>query len=230
MVVNVQNKSILVVEDDAKIRKLIKIFLEKEGYEVIEAGDGEEGKRLFKEYDPCFAILDLMLPEIQGEELCKWIREDEKSDIGIILVTAKTSENDRISGLKTGADDYVTKPFSPTELVTRVETVLRRTSNRCQKLSRNGLTLKPQKGEVTYKGNPVELTAFEFRILQLLMTHPGQVISRQQILDSLYEWQEKVVSERTIDVHIRHLRQKLQEGTSLNFIETVRGMGYKFNG
>jgi DNA-binding response OmpR family regulator len=230
MVVNVQNKSILVVEDDAKIRKLIKIFLEKEGYEVIEAGDGEEGKRLFKEHDPCFAILDLMLPEIQGEELCKWIREDEKSDIGIILVTAKTSENDRISGLKTGADDYVTKPFSPTELVTRVETVLRRTSNRCQKLSRNGLTLKPQKGEVTYKGNPVELTAFEFRILQLLMTHPGQVISRQQILDSLYEWQEKVVSERTIDVHIRHRRQKLQEGTSLNFIETVRGMGYKFNG
>jgi DNA-binding response OmpR family regulator len=230
MVVNVQNKSILVVEDDAKIRKLIKIFLQKEGYEVIEAGDGEEGKRLFKEHDPCFAILDLMLPEVQGEELCKWIREDEKSDIGIILVTAKTSENDRISGLKTGADDYVTKPFSPTELVTRVETVLRRTSNRCQKLSRNGLTLKPQKGEVTYKGNPVVLTAFEFRILQLLMTHPGQVISRQQILDSLYELQEKVVSERTIDVHIRHLRQKLQEGTSLNFIETVRGMGYKFNG
>jgi DNA-binding response OmpR family regulator len=230
MVVNVQNKSILVVEDDAKIRKLIKIFLEKEGYEVIEAGDGEEGKRLFKVHDPCFAILDLMLPEIQGEELCKWIREDEKSDIGIILVTAKTSESDRITGLKTGADDYVTKPFSPTELVTRVETVLRRTSNRCQKLSRNGLTLKPQKGEVTYKGNPVELTAFEFRILQLLMTHPGQVISRQQILDSLYELQEKVVSERTIDVHIRHLRQKLQEGTSLNFIETVRGMGYKFNG
>jgi DNA-binding response OmpR family regulator len=230
MVVNVQNKSILVVEDDAKIRKLIKIFLEKEGYEVIEAGDGEEGKRLFKVHDPCFAILDLMLPEIQGEELCKWIREDEKSDIGIILVTAKTSESDRITGLKTGADDYVTKPFSPTELVTRVETVLRRTSNRCQKLSRNGLTLKPQKGEVTYRGNPVELTAFEFRILQLLMTHPGQVISRQQILDSLYEWQEKVVSERTIDVHIRHLRQKLQEETSLNFIETVRGMGYKFNG
>jgi DNA-binding response OmpR family regulator len=230
MVVNVQNKSILVVEDDAKIRKLIKIFLEKEGYEVIEAGDGEEGKRLFKVHDPCFAILDLMLPEIQGEELCKWIREDEKSDIGIILVTAKTSESDRISGLKTGADDYVTKPFSPTELVTRVKTVLRRTSNRCQKLSRNGLTLKPQKGEVTYKGNPVELTAFEFRILQLLMTHPGQVISRQQILDSLYELQEKVVSERTIDVHIRHLRQKIQEGTSLNFIETVRGMGYKFNG
>jgi DNA-binding response OmpR family regulator len=230
MIVNVQNKSILIVEDDAKIRKLIKIFLEKEGYEVIEAGDGEEGKRLFKVHDPCFAILDLMLPEIQGEELCKWIREDEKSDIGIILVTAKTSENDRISGLKTGADDYVTKPFSPTELVTRVETVLRRTSNRCQKLSRNGLTLKPQKGQVTYKGNPVELTAFEFRILQLLMTHPGQVISRQQILDSLYELQEKVVSERTIDVHIRHLRQKLQDGTSLNFIETVRGMGYKFNG
>ncbi|MBH9965967.1 response regulator [[Bacillus] enclensis] len=227
---NVQNKSILVVEDDAKIRKLIRIFLEKEGYEVFEAEDGEEGKRLFKECDPCFAILDLMLPKIQGEELCTWIREEEKSDIGIIMVTAKTSESDRITGLKTGADDYVTKPFSPSELVTRVETVLRRTSDRCQKLSRNGLTLKAKKGEVSYKGNPIDLTAFEFRILHLLMKHPGQIISRQQILDTLYELHEKVVSERTIDVHIRHLRQKLQACTSMNFIETVRGMGYKFNG
>jgi DNA-binding response OmpR family regulator len=228
--VNVQNKSILVVEDDAKIRKLIRIFLEKEGYEVFEAEDGEEGKRLFRECDPCFAILDLMLPKIQGEELCTWIREEEKSDIGIIMVTAKTSESDRIAGLKSGADDYVTKPFSPSELVTRVETVLRRTSGRCQKLSRNGLVLKAKKGEVSYKGNPIELTAFEFRILHLLMKHPGQVISRQQILDTLYELHEKVVSERTIDVHIRHLRQKLQACTSINFIETVRGMGYKFNG
>ena len=227
---NVQNKSILVVEDDAKIRKLIRIFLEKEGYEVFEAEDGEEGKRLFKECDPCFAILDLMLPKIQGEELCTWIREEEKSDIGIIMVTAKTSEFDRITGLKTGADDYVTKPFSPSELVTRVETVLRRTSDRCQKLSRNGLILKAKKGEVSYKGKPIELTAFEFRILHLLMKHPGQIISRQQILDNLYELHEKVVSERTIDVHIRHLRQKLQACTSINFIETVRGMGYKFNG
>ncbi|QWC22369.1 response regulator transcription factor [Bacillus haikouensis] len=227
---NVQNKSILVVEDDAKIRKLIRIFLEKEGYEVFEAEDGEEGKRLFKECDPCFAILDLMLPKIQGEELCTWIREEEKSDIGIIMVTAKTSEFDRITGLKTGADDYVTKPFSPSELVTRVETVLRRTSDRCQKLSRNGLVLKAKKGEVSYKGNPIDLTGFEFRILHLLMKHPGQIISRQQILDNLYELHEKVVSERTIDVHIRHLRQKLQTCTSINFIETVRGMGYKFNG
>ncbi|OAT81526.1 DNA-binding response regulator [Bacillus sp. MKU004] len=227
---NVQNKSILVVEDDAKIRKLIRIFLEKEGYEVFEAEDGEEGKRLFKECDPCFAILDLMLPKIQGEELCTWIREEEKSDIGIIMVTAKTSEIDRITGLKTGADDYVTKPFSPSELVTRVETVLRRTSDRCQKLSRNGLVLKAKKGEVSYKGNPIDLTGFEFRILHLLMKHPGQIISRQQILDTLYELHEKVVSERTIDVHIRHLRQKLQACTSMNFIETVRGMGYKFNG
>ncbi|MFL8936221.1 response regulator transcription factor [Rossellomorea oryzaecorticis] len=227
---NVQNKSILVVEDDAKIRKLIRIFLEKEGYEVFEAEDGEEGKRLFKECDPCFAILDLMLPKIQGEELCTWIREEEKSDIGIIMVTAKTSEFDRITGLKTGADDYVTKPFSPSELVTRVETVLRRTSDRCQKLSRNGLVLKAKKGVVSYKGNPIDLTGFEFRILHLLMKHPGQIISRQQILDTLYELHEKVVSERTIDVHIRHLRQKLQACTSMNFIETVRGMGYKFNG
>ncbi len=227
---NIQNKSILVVEDDVKIRNLIKIFLEREGYEVFEASDGEEGKRLFKEHDPCFAILDLMLPKVQGEELCRWIREEEKSDIGIILVTAKTSEEERIHGLKTGADDYVTKPFSPSELVIRVETVLRRTASRCQKLSRKGLILKSQKGEVTYKGKNVELTMFEFRILHFLMTHPGQVISRQQILNSLYEMNEKVVSERTIDVHIRHLRQKLHAHTQKNFIQTVRGMGYKFDG
>jgi DNA-binding response OmpR family regulator len=225
----VQNKTIMIVEDDMKIRKLIKLFLEKEGYEVFEASDGEEGKQLFKEHDPCFAILDLMLPKTQGEELCRWIREEEKSDIGIIFVTAKTSEAERIEGLKAGADDYVTKPFSPSELVTRVDTVLRRTGTRCQKLSRKGLTLKPLKGEVTYKGEVLELTTFEFRILHFLMTHVGQVISRQQILDSLYDMNQKVVSERTIDVHIRHLRQKLQELTRQSFIQTVRGMGYKFD-
>ncbi|MGM0841658.1 MAG: response regulator transcription factor [Bacillota bacterium] len=225
----VQNKTIMIVEDDTKIRKLIKLFLEKEGYEVFEASDGEEGKQLFKEHDPCFAILDLMLPKTQGEELCRWIREEEKSDIGIIFVTAKTSEEERIHGLKAGADDYVTKPFSPSELVTRVDTVLRRTGTRCQKLSRKGLTLKPLKGEVTYKGDVLELTTFEFRILHFLMTHAGQVISRQQILDSLYDMNQKVVSERTIDVHIRHLRQKLQELTRQQFIQTVRGMGYKFD-
>ncbi|MFI8575850.1 response regulator transcription factor [Rossellomorea aquimaris] len=225
----VQNKTIMIVEDDMKIRKLIKLFLEKEGYEVFEASDGEEGKQLFKEHDPCFAILDLMLPKTQGEELCRWIREEEKSDIGIIFVTAKTSEEERIYGLKAGADDYVTKPFSPSELVTRVDTVLRRTGTRCQKLSRKGLTLKPLKGEVTYKGDVLGLTTFEFRILHFLMTHAGQVISRQQILDSLYDMNQKVVSERTIDVHIRHLRQKLQELTRQPFIQTVRGMGYKFD-
>lgn len=225
----VQNKTILIVEDDVKIRKLIKLFLEKEGYEVFEAEDGEAGKRLFKEHDPCFAILDLMLPKTQGDELCRWIREEEKSDIGIIFVTAKTTEDERILGLKAGADDYVTKPFSPSELVTRVDTVLRRTGTRCQKLSKKGLTLKPRKGEVTYKGDTLELTSFEFRILEYLMIHAGQVISRQQILDALYEMNQKIVSERTIDVHIRHLRKKLQSITHQSFIQTVRGMGYKFD-
>lgn len=165
-----KGKTILIVEDDAKIRQLLKIYLEKEGYEILLAADGAEGMKLFEKLDPCFVIMDLMLPHKSGEELCQWIRSDMKSDIPIIMLTAKVDEADRIQGLQLGADDYITKPFSPREVVARVETVLRRTANRCSKISYRGLTLKPHRGEVKFNG---ELISAACQSNRLLYTRPN---------------------------------------------------------
>ncbi|WP_437389144.1 response regulator transcription factor [Priestia filamentosa] len=227
---NLIGKSVLVVEDDKKIRNLVKIYLVKEGYEVLEAVDGLDAKEKIEKLDPCIMILDLMLPKFDGEEICKWVREDLKSMMPIIILTAKVSEKNRINGFKLGADDYVVKPFSPAELMVRIEAVLRRTASRCGKLSFSGLTIKPVKGEVLINGKQLELTLFEFKLLHTFMQHPDQVLSREQILTFIYEKNEKVVSDRTIDVHIKHLREKLRTKTPKDYIQTVRGMGYKFVG
>lgn len=225
-----KGKTILIVEDDAKIRQLLKIYLEKEGYEILLAADGAEGMKLFEKLDPCFVIMDLMLPHKSGEELCQWIRSDMKSDIPIIMLTAKVDEADRIQGLQLGADDYITKPFSPREVVARVETVLRRTANRCSKISYRGLTLKPHRGEVKFNGELIPLTVHEFKLLYFLMRHPNQILSREQILQELYPNEERSVIDRTVDVHISKLREKLEAmGGAPRFIETIRGMGYRFN-
>lgn len=221
-------KTVLVVEDDPKIRQLLKIYLAKEGYEVTEAVDGLEAKEKIQALDPCILILDLMLPKINGEEISRWVREDLKSMMPIIMLTAKVSEKDRIRGFKLGADDYVVKPFSPAELMVRVEAVLRRTASRCGKLSFTGFTIKPAKGEAWINDEQLELTHFEFKLLHTFMQHPDQVLSREQILTSIYEKNEKSVSDRTIDVHIKHLREKIKEKTPKDYIQTVRGMGYKF--
>lgn len=226
---NTTGKSILVVEDDAKIRQLVRIYLERAGYEVSEAADGIEAMSQFMKTDPCFVIIDLMLPKASGESVCQWIRRDMKSDAPIIMLTAKVAEEDRIKGLRMGADDYVTKPFSPQELVARVETVLRRTGHRCLKITYRGLTVKPRKGEARYHGQPLALTNHELRLLHLLMQHPNQVMAREQILAALYPDDSKIVTERTIDVHIGKLREKLREvDRDAELIETVRGMGYRF--
>ncbi|WP_100401803.1 response regulator [Bacillus sp. FJAT-42315] len=227
---NLIGKTVLIVEDDDKIRQLVKIYLMKEGYEVIEAADGQTAKELIEQLDPCLLILDLMLPKISGEELCRWLREDLKNLMPVIMLTAKVSEKNRIDGFKLGADDYVVKPFSPAELMVRIEAVLRRTASRCGKLSFNGLTVKPVKGEAKWNGELLELTNFEFRLLHLFMQHPEQVLSREQILTYLYQHHEKAVTERTIDVHIKNLREKIKEKTPQDYIQTVRGMGYKFAG
>lgn len=221
-------KTVLVVEDDPKIRQLLKIYLAKEGYEVTEAVDGLEAKEKIEALDPCILILDLMLPKINGEEISRWVREDIKSMMPIIMLTAKVSEKDRIHGFKLGADDYVVKPFSPAELMVRVEAVLRRTASRCGKLSFTGFTIKPAKGEAWINDEQLELTHFEFKLLHTFMQNPDQVLSREQILTSIYEKNEKSVSDRTIDVHIKHLREKIKEKTPKDYIQTVRGMGYKF--
>ena len=227
---NLIGKSVLVVEDDAKIRNLVRIYLEKEGYEVIEAKDGYEAKEKIEILDPCILILDLMLPGISGEEICTWVREDLKSLMPIIMLTAKVTEKDRIKGFKLGADDYVVKPFSPAELMVRIEAVLRRTASRCGKLTFTGFTIKPAKGEVLINGEQINLTQFEFKLLHTFMQHANQILSREQILQYIYENNEKAVSDRTIDVHIKHLREKIKEKTPKDYIQTVRGMGYKFVG
>ncbi|GIN90898.1 DNA-binding response regulator [Siminovitchia terrae] len=225
---NLIGKSVLVVEDDPKIRNLVKIYLNRDGYEVIEAVNGLEAKEKIEEMDPCILILDLMLPEISGEEICRWVREEYKSRMPIIMLTAKVSEKERIKGFKLGADDYVVKPFSPGELMVRIEAVLRRTASRCGKLSFTGFTIKPAKGEASIDGEQLELTNFEFKLLHIFMQHPGQILSREQILSFIYENNEKAVSDRTIDVHIKNLREKIKTKTPKDYIQTVRGMGYKF--
>ncbi|MGG3562799.1 response regulator transcription factor [Neobacillus rhizosphaerae] len=225
---NLIGKSVLIVEDDPKIRNLVKIYLKKDGYEVTEAVNGVEAKEKIEELDPCILILDLMLPRISGEEICRWVREDLKSMMPIIMLTAKASEKDRIKGFHLGADDYVVKPFSPAELMVRIEAVLRRTASRCGKLSFTGFTIKPAKGEAWIDGEQLELTHFEFKLLHTFMQHPNQVLSRDQILTFIYENNEKAVTDRTIDVHIRNLRGKIKEKTPKDYIQTVRGMGYKF--
>ncbi|MCY9657160.1 response regulator transcription factor [Paenibacillus chondroitinus] len=229
MEVNLQGKSILIAEDDPKIRNLIKIYLENAGFEVWEAEDGLVAKEMFETYDPCFVVMDLMMPHMSGEELCGWIREELKSDVPIIMLTAKVSEEDRIKGLQMGADDYVTKPFSPQELVVRVETVLKRTAQRCSKISYKGLTIKPLKGEVKFNGHVLPLTHHEYKLLYFFMRNPNQILTRDQILQELYPNDEKIVVERTIDVHVSKLREKMKEiDETSDFIETIRGMGYRF--
>ena len=144
------------------------------------------------------------------------------------MLSAKVDEEERIKGLMMGADDYVTKPFSPAELVARVETVLRRTGNRCSKITYRGLTIKPLRGEVHYFGAPIQLTQHEFKLLYFFMRHPNQILSREQIIDELYPNHERIVTERTIDVHVGKLREKLKINATYELIETVRGMGYRF--
>lgn len=224
---NTTGKTILIVEDDTNIQTLMKRYLEVAGYDVWGVSDGLEAKGVFEQKDPCFVILDLMLPGESGEAICRWIRQDLKSNVPLIMVTAKVDENDRIKGLQMGADDYITKPFSPKELVARVETVLRRTANRCSKISYHNITLKPLQLEAKVNGSGIELTHHEFQLLYYLMRHPNQILSRDQILDELYPNQEKIVIDRTIDVHIGKLREKLGADKA-EIIETVRGVGYKF--
>jgi DNA-binding response OmpR family regulator len=220
---------VLVVEDDDMIRDLIKIYLEKEGYEVVIATDGEEAKQQFTKHSPCLVILDLMLPKISGEEVCTWIRDQERNEVSIIMVSAKTSSDQKITGLRMGADDYVTKPFSPNELVARIEAVLRRGGQFCQKISHQGLVIKPRKGEVSLNGEMVSLTKYEFNLLYHFMENPNVVLSREQLVKQIHPHDETDILDRTIDAHIKKLREKIEdEPKRPKRIVTIRGMGYQF--
>ena len=225
---NRQNGLILVVDDEPDILELLSLHLKKANFRV-ECVQDANGLFLFLEHClPDLIILDLMLPDADGFEICKALKKNDKySSVPIIMLTAKGEESDKIVGLELGADDYITKPFSPKELVSRVKAVLRRYRGTLQTKSisiGNILIIDPQKYKVYVNGESIELTSTEFRILYLLASKKGWVFTRAQILDYLWG-NEKAVLDRTVDVHIRHLREKLKEGAK--FIKNIRGIGYK---
>jgi DNA-binding response OmpR family regulator len=221
------NELISVIDDEPDIVELVSVNLKKDGFKPKGFYDVASFLRFLKKQIPELIILDLMLPDTSGLDLCKQLKNDHRySAIPIIMLTAKADETDKILGLELGADDYITKPFSPRELVARVKTVLRRAENKMSgKTSRIGqLTIDFDKYLVVSEGKTVNLTTTEFKILELLASKKGYVFSRDKILDHLWG-EEKIVIDRTIDVHIRNLREKL--GAAGKIIKNVRGIGYR---
>jgi two-component system alkaline phosphatase synthesis response regulator PhoP len=225
---------ILMVDDEKDIVDLVAYNLEKEGYETLKALDGEKALQLVRTKTPDLVVLDLMLPGIQGLEVCKRIRKDpETAFIPIIMLTAKGAEIDKIVGLEVGADDYITKPFSVKELLARIKAVLRRSEARraagqAEVFEFKGLHIDFKSYVVTVDGKRVDLSPTEFRLLKFLSRNPGRVYSREQILDRVWG-DEAFVEPRTVDVHIRRLRSRIEhDESSPDYIVTVRGAGYKF--
>ena len=221
---------ILVVEDEDDILELVSYNLSKEGYSVHRAMTGEEGLRVVLKETPDLVVLDLMLPEIDGLEVCRRMKRDPRSQqIPIVMLTAKGEESDIVAGLELGADDYVTKPFSPKVLMARIRAVLRRREqgeiSDSEELHIHDLIIHPGRREVILAGKPLELTFTEFGVLHLLARRPGWVFTRYQIVDSI-RGEHYAVTERAVDVQIAGLRKKL--GEAGNYIQTVRGVGYKF--
>lgn len=220
---------VLIIDDEEDLIELVQYNLSKEGFEVIGAGDGESGISLALRKKPDVVIIDLMLPGIDGLEVCRSLRSrPETAQIPVIMLTAKASESDRVVGLEIGADDYVTKPFSPRELAARIKALLRRTRGfrRIATVIRHGkLSIDLNSHEVHCDDRIVTLTATEYRLLQFMASHPGHVFSRNSIIESVLG-QDVTVLDRTIDVHVMALRRKL--GACGQWIETIRGFGYKF--
>jgi DNA-binding response OmpR family regulator len=221
---------ILIVEDDKNTSKLVATYLEKEGFTTIAAYDGERALELARIKQPGFVILDIMLPKVDGWDICRELRK--VSNVPILMLTAREEEIDRILGLSLGADDYVVKPFSPRELVERVKAILRRTQPRepaVQSIfTHEELCLDSGKCKVTLEGKTINLTTSEYKLLHILMTAPGQVFTREILLARFYDHGENVV-ERVIDVHIGKIRQKIEKNPSKpQYILTVRGFGYTF--
>ncbi|GAW93561.1 response regulator transcription factor [Calderihabitans maritimus] len=222
-------ETVLVVDDEENIVELVSFNLESAGYQVLKAYDGREALEKALECKPDLIVLDVMLPELDGFEVCRRLRA--RLNIPILMLTARKEEIDRVLGLEIGADDYLTKPFSPRELVARVKAILRRsnwTNKETRQLKVGYLELEPEKHRVTVKGIPVNLTLKEFELLELLARNPGRVFSREELLEKVWGY-DYPGETRTIDVHIRHLRQKIEENPSQpRYILTVRGVGYKF--
>jgi DNA-binding response OmpR family regulator len=225
---------ILIVDDEQKVLNVIKAYLIKEGFDVLTATDGEKALNLFKKELIHLIILDLMLPKMSGEEVCNKIRAT--SSVPIIMLTAKTEEENKIEGLAIGADDYITKPFSNRELVGRVKAIIRRTYRDTNPLAQlliinNGdLEINVEKMIVNKQGNPVALTSNEFKILIALLTNPGQIFSREQLVKKAFGIDYDGF-DRTVDTYIKNIRYKIEDNPKIpRYIISIYGMGYKFQG
>jgi len=225
------NKKIFVVDDEIKILEVVKSYLEREGFSVITETNGNNVLDTFKKEKPDLVILDLMLPGISGEELCKRIRQF--SNVPILMLTAKVQESDKINGFSIGADDYITKPFSPRELVMRVKAILRRTTDdvplaEVMSFNNDDLVVDLRAHTVRKKGVVVNLTPNEFKILKILIRNPNRVFTREELIEKVMGFDYEGY-DRTIDAHIKNLRQKIEDDTKNPvYIRTVYGVGYKF--
>ena len=224
--------TILIVEDDPNTAALVATYLEREGFSTVLVHEGGQAIQAAQACNPVFVILDVMLPNVDGWEICRALRKF--SNVPILMLTAREEEVDRVAGLAMGADDYVVKPFSPRELVERVKAILRRSRAAAPAapsavLAWEGLELDPEKRRVARDGRPVLLTSSEYKILHALMSSPGKAFSRDELLNHCYHHGEAVI-DRVIDVHIGKLRQKIEDDASRpRFILTVRGYGYRFS-
>ena len=227
-------KTILVVEDEASIAEVVSLYVKRAGFNVLTASDGRQAMNIFERQQPDFVIMDLMLPGVDGLSLTRWLRD--RSEVPIIMLTARREEIDRITGLEMGADDYVIKPFSPQELVSRVRAVMRRLGRDAARepaenertLSFENLSVDPRSRVVTVKSSPIELTAKEFDMLYLLARHPKQVFTREQLLERIWGGAQ-YIDPGTVTVHVRRLREKIEDDPSKPMrLLTVWGVGYKF--
>ncbi len=230
--------TILVVDDEANIVELLKFNLEKENFKVISAGNGVTGLSLAQEYLPDLIILDIMMPDKDGFEVCRALRANSKTAvIPIIMLSAKSELMDKVIGLEMGADDYITKPFSPRELLARVKANLRRQeyvhktpeSGNEKEIKYNNMIIRPERFEAIVEGTRLDLSPKEFEILLVLASNPGRVFSRDVLLEKIWGF-DAIRETRTVDVHIRYLRQKIErDPANPEYIETVRGVGYRFS-
>ena len=221
---------ILIVEDEAPIREMIAFHLARAGFETLEAPDCRAARVLLADERPDLALIDWMLPDMSGLEFTRLLKRDKSNDdLAVIMLTARASESDKVTGLDSGADDYITKPFSPRELVARIQAVLRRANSLDNEVVQSGvLELDAAGHRISANGKEIRLGPTEYRLLEFLMTHPDRVYSRTQLLDRV--WGANVyVEERTVDVHVRRLRKALACEDADGYIQTVRGAGYRFS-
>jgi DNA-binding response OmpR family regulator len=221
--------TVLVVDDEPIVRDVVVRYLEQEGYRTLQAADGDAARELLEQEEPSLVVLDLMLPGTDGLDLCRWIRG--RSQLPVIMVTALGEEGDRLTGLELGADDYLTKPFSPKELVARVKAVLRRSQNGSPKAERieiADLSIDAGRRRVTRRGEALVLTALEFDLLWFLAGHPNRVFTRRELMDNVWGY-SSALDTGTVTVHVRRLRAKVEDDPSRpRHLETVWGSGYRF--